>query len=246
MKVLVVDDEMPARARLRRMLEAMNGCSVCGEAADGEEALSQCAQLQPDVLLMDIRMPSMDGLEAARHLLALERPPAVIFTTAYSEHALAAFEAHAVDYLLKPVRQERLAEALENTRRLTRVQATALLLSESEGGVRKRICARVRGSLQLIPVEEIRYFLADQKYVTIGTSDSRVLIEESLKSLEEEFPERFVRIHRNALIARAFLVGLERDTGGQIRARLRDVEESLEISRRHIAAMRRLVKSLRS
>ena len=126
MRVLVVDDEMPARERLRRMLDTMDGCSVCGEAADGEEALRQCARLQPDVLLMDIRMPSMDGLEAARHLLALERPPAVIFTTAYSEHALAAFETHAVDYLLKPVRHERLAQALMNTRRLTRVQAAAL------------------------------------------------------------------------------------------------------------------------
>jgi two-component system response regulator AlgR len=246
MRVLVVDDEMPARERLRRMLDTMEGCSVCGEAADGEEALRECARLQPDVMLMDIRMPSMDGLEAARHLLALERPPAVIFTTAYSEHALAAFETHAVDYLLKPVRQERLAEALENTRRLTRVQATELQMPDRDGGSRKRICARVRGSLQLIPLEEIRYFLADQKYVTIGTSDSRVLIEESLKSLEEEFSERFVRIHRNALIAPAFLVGLERDAGGQLRVRLRDVGETLEISRRHVAEVRRLVKTLRT
>lgn len=246
MKVLVVDDEIPARERLRRMLDNMEGCSVCGEAADGNEALEQCARLQPDVLLMDIRMPSMDGLEAARHLLALERPPAVIFTTAYSDHALAAFETHAVDYLLKPVRQERLSEALESTRRLTRVQAAALQVTHREGGMRRRICARVRGSLKLIPVEEIRYFLADQKYVTVGTSDSRVLIEESLKSLEEEFSERFVRIHRNALIASAFLVGLERDAGGQIRVRLRDTGETLEISRRHIANVRRLVKSLQS
>jgi two-component system, LytTR family, response regulator AlgR len=246
MKVLVVDDEMPARARLRRMLEGMDGCSVCGEAADGREALLQCEQLQPDVLLLDIRMPSMDGLEAARHLLALERPPAVIFTTAYSEHALAAFETHAVDYLLKPVRQERLAQALENTRRLTRVQAAALQAADADGGVRKRICARVRGSLQLIPVEEIRYFLADQKYVTIGTAESRVLIEESLKSLEEEFAERFVRIHRNALVAPVYLIGLERDADGQFRARLRDVGETLEISRRHLAEVRRLIKFPRS
>jgi two-component system response regulator AlgR len=246
MKVLVVDDEMPARARLRRMLEAVDGCLVCGEAADGSEALLQCARLQPDVLLLDIRMPGMDGLEAARHLLALEHPPAVIFTTAYTEHALAAFEAHAVDYLLKPVRQERLAEALENTRRLTRAQATALHAGDADGGPRTRICARVRGSLQLVPVEEIRYFLADQKYVTIGTADSRVLIEESLVALEEEFSDRFVRIHRNALVAPAYLIGLERDAGGQFRARLRDVGETLEISRRHLAELRRLVRSLSS
>jgi two-component system response regulator AlgR len=246
MKVLVVDDEMPARTRLRLMLEVMDGCSVCGEAADGEEALLQCERLQPDVLLMDIRMPGMDGLETARHLLTLEHPPAVIFTTAYSEHALAAFETHAVDYLLKPVRQERLSQALKNTRRLTRVQAATLQAGEADGGTRTRICARVRGSLQLVPVEEIRYFLADQKYVTIGTADSRVLIEESLKSLEEEFAERFVRIHRNALIAPAFLVGIERAADAQLRVRLRDVEDPLEISRRHLAQVRRLVKSMRS
>jgi two-component system response regulator AlgR len=246
MKVLVVDDETPARARLRRMLETMDGCSVCGEAANGREALLQCEQLQPDVLLMDIRMPSMDGLEAAHHLLVLKHPPAVIFTTAFSEHALAAFETSAVDYLLKPVRQERLARALEHTRRLTRVQAAALRATHADGGVRKRICARVRGSLQLIPVEEIRYFLAEQKYVTIATADSRVLIEESLKSLEEEFAERFVRIHRNALLAPLYLIGLERDAGGQFRARLRDVAETLEISRRHLADVRRLTKSLSS
>lgn len=246
MKVLVVDDEMPARARLQRILDGMDGCSFCGEAADGEEALRQCERLQPDVLLLDIRMPGMDGLEAARHLLTLEHPPAVIFTTAYSEHALAAFETHAVDYLLKPVRQERLAQALKNTRRLTRVQANALQSSDVEGSVRTRICARVRGSLQLVPVEEIRYFLADQKYVTIGTADSRVLIEESLKSLEEEFAERFMRIHRNALIAPAYLIGIERAAEGQLRVRLRDVEEPLEISRRHLAEVRRLVKSMRT
>ena len=246
MRVLVVDDEMPARERLRRMLDTMDGCSVCGEAADGEEALRQCARLQPDVLLMDIRMPSMDGLEAARHLLALERPPAVIFTTAYSEHALAAFETHAVDYLLKPVRHERLAQALMNTRRLTRVQAAALKPPSTDSGGRSRICARVRGSLQLIAVEEIRYFLADQKYVTVATADSRVLIEESLKSLEEEFADRFVRVHRNALIAPAYLVGIERDAGNQFGLRLRDVEESLEISRRHLPNVRRLLKALQS
>jgi two-component system response regulator AlgR len=246
MKVLVVDDEMPARVRLRRMLDTLEGCSVCGEAADGEEAIEQCARLAPDVLLMDIRMPSMDGLEAARHLLGMKRPPAVIFTTAYSEHALDAFETHAVDYLLKPVRQERLVEALENIRRLTRLQVPATQLTERPGDVRSRICARVRGSLQLIAVDEIRYFLADQKYVTVGTLDSRVLIEESLKSLEDEFGDRFVRIHRNALVAPAHLVGIEREAANQFRVRLRDMGETLEVSRRHLARVRRLVKSLQS
>ncbi|MDX1698242.1 MAG: response regulator, partial [Thiohalobacterales bacterium] len=114
MKVLVVDDEAPARERLRGMLGSIEECNVCGEAANGEEALAAAAAEQPDVMLLDIRMPGMDGMEAARHLLVLEQPPAIIFTTAYSDYALDAFETHAVDYLLKPVRQERLREALEN------------------------------------------------------------------------------------------------------------------------------------
>ena len=246
MKVLIVDDEAPARQRLQRIMEQLEGFSVCGQAANGEEALAVTEACQPDVLLMDIRMPGMDGLEAARHLLALEQPPAIIFTTAYSEHAVAAFETHAVDYLLKPVRQERLLEALENATRLSRVQAAALQLAGDRTGARQRICARFRGSLQLIPVKEIRCFLADQKYVTVCTPDSRVLIEESLKSLEEEFAGRFVRIHRNALVATGFLAGLDKDTGGRTVVSLQGINDQLEVSRRHIAAVRRLVKALQS
>ena len=163
MKVLLVDDEVPARARLRAMLEEVGGYEVCGEAVNGQEALQLCATEQPDVLLLDIRMPGMDGLEAAQHLQLLQQPPAIIFTTAYNDYALQAFETHAVDYLLKPVRQERLQDALLHAQRLTQGQAASLRNVEVRSGERQRICANVRGSLQLIPVEEIRYFLADQK-----------------------------------------------------------------------------------
>jgi len=246
MRVLVVDDEAPARERLLRMLESLDSYTVCGEAATGQAALALAEERQPDIMLMDIRMPGMDGLEAARHLLALEQPPAVIFTTAYSDHALEAFEMHAVDYLLKPVRRERLAEALANARRLTRVQAAALGQAGLQGAARTRICARVRGSLQLIPVEEIRYFQADQKYVTVATAEGQVLIEETLKSLEDEFREQFIRVHRNALVAVRFLHGLGKDDGGHFRVRLAGVEEQLEISRRHVADVRQRIKSLQS
>jgi two-component system response regulator AlgR len=246
MKVLIVDDEAPARARLRYMLDEMADCSVCGDAANGEEALALAGQSQPDILLMDIRMPGMDGLEAARHLLAMEQPPAIIFTTAYNDYALQAFETHAVDYLLKPVRQERLAEALRHARRLTRVQAAALQQTDAPVAARQRICARVRGSLQLIPVDEVRYFQADQKYVSVCTADGQVLIEETLKSLEEEFAGQFVRIHRNALIATRYLAGLEKDAEGQARVQLSGVAETLEVSRRHIAGIRKLVHRLQS
>jgi two-component system response regulator AlgR len=244
MKVLVVDDEAPARERLCRMLDGLDHCVVCGEAATGQEALGGAEQHQPDVLLMDIRMPGMDGLEAARHLLELEQPPAVIFTTAYSDYAIEAFETHAVDYLLKPVRQERLVEALKNARRLTRAQAAAVQAAGDGPGVRQSICARVRGGLQLVSVSDIRYFQADQKYVTVCTPDARVLVEETLKSLEQEFANRFLRIHRNALVATAWLAGLDRDAGGHYRVRLQGIDEQLEISRRHLADVRRCIKAL--
>ena len=244
MKVMVVDDEAPARERLRGMLNGIEYCDFCGEAANGEEALNAATLQQPDVMLMDIRMPGMDGMEAARHLLALEQPPAIIFTTAYSDYALDAFETHAVDYLLKPVRRERLLEALKNDRRLTRAQASALQTDGPAAHARSRLCARMQGNLQLIPVREIRYFQADQKYVTVRTADASVLIEETLKSLEEEFTGQFIRIHRNALVAARYLYGLEKASNGHFSVQLQGVDERLEVSRRHIAAVRDCIKSL--
>ena len=246
MKVLVVDDEAPARARLRAMLEEMGGYEVCGEAANGRETLQQCEQYQPDILLLDIRMPGIDGLEVAQHLQSLQQPPAIIFTTAYNDYALQAFETHAVDYLLKPVRLERLRDALLHARRLTRVQMVSVREGDDQSETRQRICANVRGSLQLIPVAEIRYFLADQKYVVVGTSESQLLIEETLKSLEQEFADQFVRIHRNALVAKHYIIGLGKDDGGHAQVSLAGVEETLEVSRRHIADVRKLVKALQS
>jgi len=244
MKILIVDDEAPARARLRRVLEEMDDCVVSGEAANGSEALQLTARLQPDILLLDIRMPGMDGLEAVQHLQSLGQPPAVIFTTAYNDYAVQAFEAHAVDYLLKPVRRERLADALQHARLLTRLQARALHEAGAAPASRQRICASIRGSLQLIEVDDIRYFQADQKYVSVVTPGGEVLIEETLKALEEEFADRFVRIHRNALVARDYIAGLERDDEGHGRVQLSGIANSLEVSRRHIAGIRRLVKAL--
>jgi two-component system response regulator AlgR len=191
-------------------------------------------------------MPGMDGLEAAQHLQLLQQPPAIIFTTAYNDYALQAFEKHAVDFLLKPVRQERLQDALLNARRLTRVQAAFLRQGTEQLDRRQRICANVRGSLQLIPVEEIRYFMADQKYVVVATGDAELLIEETLKSLEQEFSDQFVRIHRNALAARRYISGLSKDDEGHAQLSLAGIEQALEVSRRHIADVRKLVRALQS
>ena len=240
MKVLIVDDELPARSRLRALLEELPTWEVVGEAGDGVEALRRASDLEPDVVLLDIRMPGMDGLEAARHLAGLEHPPAVIFTTAFDHHALEAFEAAAVDYLLKPIRRARLEQALDRARRPNRAQLSGL--SGGERAARTHICASNRGGLQLVPIEAVWYFLADQKYVSVRHPGGELLIEESLKSLEEEFGELFVRVHRNALVAAAQLVGIDKTPqGGQV-ARLRDCDDTIEISRRHAPELRRRLR----
>jgi two-component system response regulator AlgR len=240
MRVLVVDDEALARERLCRLLAGIDGVEVVGEADTGREALERSAALAPDVVMLDIRMPGMDGIEAARHMATLPHPPAVVFTTAYGDFALQAFEAQAVDYLLKPIRAERLAQALEKARRLTSAEAAAL--APAQGHARTHLSATVHGSLQLIPVNEVIYFQADQKYVTVRHRSGEVLVEDSLKALEEEFGEAFVRIHRNALVARHALRGLE-GGDGHSRVRLAGVDETLEVSRRHAAELRRLLRS---
>jgi len=248
MRILIVDDEPLARSRLAALLRDLPGCEVAGEAGNGIQALEQVQALEPDVVLLDIRMPGMDGIEAARHLSTLETPPAVIFTTAYDDYALAAFETCALDYLLKPIRQERLARALENCHRLTRAQLATLQQAGARDGAtvqpeaRSHISARVKGGLRLVPVEDICFFHADQKYVTVGYLDGEVLIDESLKSLEKEFGDRFVRIHRNALVARARIMGLEKDREGRCRIILRDCARRLEISRRHLPDIRRQLR----
>jgi two-component system, LytTR family, response regulator AlgR len=243
MKVLVVDDEAPARERLAALMESLNGYEVCGSASNGVHAVRLAEETQPDIVLMDIRMPGMDGLEAAKHISDMETPPAIIFVTAYEEHAIEAFETQAVGYLLKPVRGERLKSALEAAKRPNRAQLGALGGPAGDSS-RSHICARVRGNLELIPVGQIHYFQADQKYVTVRHDGGEVLIEEPLKSLEEEFGDSFLRIHRNALVARSSFAGMEKNTQGCFEVVLKGSAERLEVSRRHVAEVRRFLKSL--
>lgn len=244
MNILVVDDEPHARQRLHRLIEELgNGCRVVAEASHGEEALARCAEHSVDVVLLDIHMPGMDGLEVASHLAELDPPPAVILVTAYQEHALEAFARKVQDYLVKPVRRERLQEALERVRVPTRPQHEAIAAAQA-GRPRRRnhLAAHYRGNLQTVPISDVIYLLADQKYVTVRHEGGDLLVDEALKALDDEFPDLFMRIHRNALVARARLVGLDKGPEGSILVRLRGCEERLPVSRRHLSEVRRWLR----
>ena len=236
LRVFIVDDEPPARNRLRDLL---NDCSqqlaleVVGEAGNGQEALDKLASVTTDVVLLDIRMPQMDGIELAQHLSKLPKPPVVIFTTAYDAYAIKAFDLHAIDYLLKPIRLGRLFEALNRAREAVPVQTEVLreLLPEP----RKNLSIHERGKILLIPIEQVLYLRAELKYITVRTAEREYLIEESLNALEKEFAARFVRIHRNSLVARDAIAGFEKggeegESGWLVK--LKGLDELLGISRR--------------
>ena len=237
LKVLIVDDELPARERLKSLLVEIPDTEVVGEASNGEQSLTRAYELTPDVVLLDVRMPGMDGIEVAQHLNALAEPPAVIFTTAFDEYAVNAFEAHAVGYLLKPIRKEKLAAALERAGRLTRPQLQKIAAASSEKR-RTHIAARRREGLRLIPIDEVQFFFAEQKYTTVRHVNGEDLIEDSLRLLEEEFDVDFVRIHRNALVNVRYLERIERGDDGQYFVRLRGCEAPLQVSRRMAGELR--------
>jgi two-component system response regulator AlgR len=236
LRVFIVDDEPPARNRLRDLL---NDCSeqlaldVVGEAGNGQEALDKLTEIPADLVLLDIRMPQMDGIELAQHLNKLPKPPVVIFTTAYDAYAIKAFDLHAIDYLLKPIRLGRLFEALNRARVAVPVQTEVLrdLLPEP----RKNLSIHERGKIHLIPIEQVLYLRAELKYITVRTAEREYLLEESLTELEKEFAARFVRIHRNSLIAKDAIAGFEKggdegESGWMVK--LKGLDELLAISRR--------------
>ena len=244
MRVVIVDDEALARERLRRLLAEFPGYEVVGEAGDGEQALALIRAQNPDLVLLDIRMPGTDGLQVARQLSEEKTPPAVIFTTAFSEHALSAFDASATAYLLKPIRKEKLREALQRARRPSR--ATQLTVERTDAARPKRefVLATTREGLVRVPADDIVYFLADQKYTTVHHLHGEVLIEESLKTLEQDFAPWFLRIHRKALVATRFILSLERgktDDDEHHLVRLRHASEPLPVSRRRLAEVRRFL-----
>lgn len=243
MNILIVDDETPARDRLRQLLEEDGVHSVVGEAANGKRALELAAELEPDVVVLDIRMPGLNGIETAHHLNTFEKPPAVIFATAYDEYAIEAFEASAIGYVLKPVRRRRLNQALELAQRLSNSVLGTVANKSGIPGRRNHVCTRSHGEMKLIPISEVNYFLADQKYVSVFHANGQDLIDDSLKSLEDEFADSFVRIHRGALVAVKNIESLKKTEDGRTQVVLRDGgsddAEALIVSRRHLTNVKR-------
>lgn len=246
MKILIVDDEAPARERLRQILSENDEHEVVGDAANGEQALSLATEHQPDVVLLDIRMPGMDGIETAHHLNRMERPPAIVFATAYDEYAIDAFEAQAIGYVLKPVRRERLNKALNQAARVTGAGLTDVARGAGMEERRTHICVQFCGELRLLPIESIAFFQSDQKYTRVADGDREYLIDDTLKQLETEYEDLFVRVHRNALVAVAHIDALQKTADGEVFVRLRGnitpEGEALKVSRRHLAAVRRRLK----
>jgi two-component system response regulator AlgR len=242
LNVFIVDDETPARSRLKELLADCNAqfpLQLVGEASNGQEALDKLAATPAEVVLVDIRMPKMDGIELARHLNKLDHPPVVIFTTAYDAYAIQAFEQRAVDYLLKPIRLGRLFDALSRARDAVPIRTE--VLQELTPEPRSNLSTHERGRVVLIPVDQILYLRAELKYVTVRTAEREYLIEESLTALEKEYTARFVRIHRNCLVARDAIMGFEKggdegESGWLLM--LKGVEERLPISRRQFGIVK--------
>jgi two-component system response regulator AlgR len=233
LNILIADDEIPARNRMRDLLNDIDGIVIVAEAKNGKEAIDLAQTTKPDVMLLDIRMPLMDGIEAAQHAQKLEPKPHIIFTTAFDAYAIKAFDLNAIDYLLKPIRLERLLTAINKARALKPLQIEALKPLHK---MRSHLSIHERGRILLVPIESIIYLRAELKYITVRTAEREYLIEESLTQLETEFGERFVRLHRNCLAAPQFIAGYEKrlnqDNEQQWFAILKNIPEAIAISRR--------------
>jgi two-component system response regulator AlgR len=242
LKLLIVDDEAPARERLERLVAEIPDWGIAGSCGTGAEALSMAQRLAPAAVLLDIRMPGMSGIEAARHLAALDAPPAVVFTTAYDDYAIEAFDAQAIGYLLKPVRRERLEKALAQAARLGAAQLRSLATDASANEPRRHVAARRGEQIRLVPVADIVLFRADQKYVSVVHGGGEDLIDEALRDLAEEFAQDFVRVHRSVLVNGRHIESLVRGTGGGYQLELRGRNEPLPVSRRQVAELKRFLR----
>ena len=233
LNILIADDEAPARNRLRDLLADIENVAVVAEAKNGKEAIDLALHTKPDLMLLDIRMPLMDGIEAAQHAQKLEPKPHIIFTTAFDAYAIKAFDLNAIDYLLKPIRLERLQAAINKAQALKPKQIEALKPLQKN---RSHLSIHERGRVLLLSIETIIYLRAELKYITVRTVEREYLIEESLTNLEAEFAEQFIRLHRNCLVAPLFITGYEKRKNAegeqQWVAILNGIPETIAISRR--------------
>ena len=245
LRVLLVDDEQLARVRLRTLLA---GCktpqaSVEAEAANATQSIEWLQRQQFDVALVDIHMPGADGVTLACAMRDLPNPPLLVFVTAHAEHAVQAFELEALDYLTKPVRLERLQLALEKVERLVGSRR-----SDETDVPEQVLVIQERGRTERVPLSEILYLKAELKYITVRTANSNWVMEGSLSDIETKFPDRFLRIHRNALVSRHSVRAIERQLGTQDGegwvVRLNGVSDLLQVSRRQLATVRELVSNL--
>jgi two-component system response regulator AlgR len=238
-KILVVDDEALARERLLRLLSRLDPDAEVFEAAGGERALELVEELTPDLMLLDIRMPVIDGIEVAARLAQVAEPPAIIFCTAYDQYALDALKHQAVAYLLKPVREADLQAAIGRAGRVNKVQLASLRDSGPRGGGRTTVSSQTHRGWESVEVASVRCFTADQKYVTAHTPDAELVIPDTLKDLENEFGDQFVRVHRSALVALAHLDALRKDEVEGWVISLLGVDIRPAVSRRHLAEVKK-------
>ena len=253
LRVLTVDDEELARLRLRGLVHdsVEPKASVVGEAANAAQALAWLAANRCDLILLDVQMPGRDGLQLAAELKHLAEPPAVVFVTAHAQHALHAFDLDAIDYLTKPVRRERLHAALQRVaQRLSLQRGVVATAPAAEAQDAAAIVVTDRGRVLRVPLAEVLYFKAELKYVTLRTAEHTYVLDEALSDLEQRLGERFLRVHRNALVARGAVRALERrvilgaagerddEVGEGWAVRMAPVDEWLAVSRRQVAAVR--------
>jgi len=235
-RTLIVDDEPPARARLKRMLEALPGCEVSGEAGSGSAALKMIKASMPDLVLLDISMPGLDGMGLAAALQDMERAPEIVFCTAWPDQALEAFNRDAVDYLVKPVREERLQAAISKVARL--------LGRPGASDPQQFLRSTVGGKTLLIKLEDVICLVAEDKYTTVWYEGGKTVINDSLVELERKYPGLLLRVHRKSLVTPGRIRGLERTRSGKCLLVLDGASERPEVSRRQLSTIRQLIRDL--
>lgn len=243
LKILIVDDEAPARKRLRELLNEIADIEVIGEASNGNETLTLLKSMPADLLLLDVRMPGIDGLETAEHIQKMQHPPAIVFTTAYDAHALQAFDKNAVDYLLKPIRLERLKKALHKVRAMLPAPSA---ISKTMPTKRTHFNIIEHGRVVLVPISEVIYLKSELKYITVRTLQHEYLMEDSLNALEQEFSEHFLRLHRNCLVAKDRISGYEKRQNTHEESHwvvfLKEIPDIMYVSRRQLHLLRDFFK----